>query len=138
MGFSRCTKSQQRKRNPQEKGTRTSDDLKDINIPVYVTWNSHSETTKTGTVLQRSFFRIEKHPALGLTEKGNQKIWSSTKSSKVSNIDKFNDTLEQLEKINSMLPEDPDETIKKINEQSYYELIAQHNEKTFNELMNTN
>ena len=103
------------------------DDLKDISLPVYVTWNNHSETTKVGKVLQRMFFRIEKHPALGLTEKGNQKIWSSTKSSKVSNIDKFNDTLEQLEKFNSMLPNDPDESIRKSNEESFNELIEQMN-----------
>lgn len=122
----------------KKKAQELPDDLKDIKIPIYVTWNNHSETTKAGKVLQRSFFRIEKHPALGLTDKGNEKIWSSTKSSKVSNIDKFKNTLEQLEIFNSMLPEDPDETIRKINEQSYYELIAQHNEKTFNELMNSN
>ena len=111
------------------------DDLKDISIPVYVTWNNHSETTKAGKVLQRSFFRIEKHPALGLTDKGNQKIWSSTKSSKVSSIDKFNDTLEQLEKFNSMLPEDSDDEIRKSNEKTFNELIAQYNKKTFNELI---
>ena len=41
-------------------------------------------------------------------------------------FDKFNDTLEQLEKFNAMLPEDPDDQIRKSNEKSYNELMNIH------------
>ena len=102
------------------------DDLKNVSIPTYVTWNSHSEKTKVGKVLHRDFFRIEKHPALPLNEKGKAKIWSSTKSSKVNNIEKFNDTLKKLEELNNQIPEDRYESIRKENEESYEELMSSH------------
>ena len=76
------------------------DDIKGP-LPKYVTWNVSTETTKAGSVLERKFFRIESHPAY-------KKTWSTTKSSKVSNQEKIDEALKQLEVFNRMMePENP-------------------------------
>lgn len=70
-------------------------------LPKYVTWNVSTEKTKAGKILERKFFRIESHPA-------HSKTWSTTKSSKVSNQDKLDEALKQLEVFNGMMePENP-------------------------------
>jgi hypothetical protein len=82
-------------------------------LPKYITWNLSVETTKTGKVLERKFFRIEKHPAQ------NEKTWTTTKASTVSNQDKLNQALEKLSEFDKLLePEDPlrEQLLKEYNE----------------------
>lgn len=70
-------------------------------LPKYVTWNVSRETTKAGKVLERKFFRIEKHPAQ------KEKTWTTTKKASVSNEDKLKEAREKLAELNALLePED--------------------------------
>jgi hypothetical protein len=70
-------------------------------LPKYVTWNVSTETTKAGKVLERKFFRIEKHPA----QKG--KTWTTTKKASVNNEDKLNEARAKLVELDALLePED--------------------------------
>ena len=108
-----------RKQNAQE----LPEDIKHLDIPTFVTWNRDSTLLKDKTYSYRYYFRIEKHPALGLTENGRLKYWSSTKSSKINNIEKYNKTIEKLNELNGMIQDDA------------YVLIGRQNEKTFNEIM---
>ena len=82
-------------------------------LPKYLTWNLSVETTKAGKVLERKFFRIEKHPAQ------NEKTWTTTKASTISNQDKLNQALEKLSELDKFLePEDPlrEQLLKEYNE----------------------
>ena len=77
------------------------DDITIDSLPKYVTWNVSNEKTKFGTPFSRQFFRIESHPA-------HKKKWETTKSAKVSNQDKLDEALKQLEIFNGMIePESP-------------------------------
>ncbi len=59
-------------------------------LPKYVTFNTEIYNRERGT--KRSFFRIEGHPMAPI-------LWSSSKSNKVSNLDKYNETLKRLQEI---------------------------------------
>ena len=108
-----------RKQNAQE----LPDDIKHLDLPTFVTWNRDKHLLKDQTYSYRYYFRIEKHPALGLTENGRPKFWSSSKSSKINNIEKYNKTIEKLNELNGMVQDDE------------YVLIGRQNEKQFNEIV---
>ena len=94
-------------------------------LPMYVTWNSGYEIAKpSGNKILREFFRIEKHPALPFNNNNNRTIWSSTKHSEVSVIDKFNKTIEKLNELNKITP--PDNSLDELrfeNLKSYQQLM---------------
>jgi hypothetical protein len=67
-------------------------------MPKYITFNQNVWDSQKGKV--RYFFRIEHHPLL------NDKIWESSKSTKISNEEKLNKTIEVLNNLNNgILPE---------------------------------
>jgi hypothetical protein len=75
-------------------------------LPKYVVWycdheESSSSTEDKKVILERRYFKIEKHPAL-------TKPWISTKKSKISNIEKFNLTLTKLAELDKIVNSDPD------------------------------
>jgi hypothetical protein len=59
-------------------------------LPKYVTFNTEIYNKETGA--KRSYFRIEGHPLAPI-------LWSSSKSTKVSNLDKYNETMQRLAEI---------------------------------------
>ena len=59
-------------------------------LPKYVTFNTEIYNKETGS--KRSYFRIEGHPLA-------QILWSSSKSNKVFNLEKYNETLKRLHEI---------------------------------------
>jgi len=59
-------------------------------LPKYVTFNTEIYNKESGA--KRSFFRIEGHHLAPI-------LWSSSKSTKVSNLDKYNETLKRLQEI---------------------------------------
>jgi hypothetical protein len=59
-------------------------------LPKYVTFNTEIYNKESGA--KRSFFRIEGHYLAPI-------LWSSSKSTKVSNLDKYNETLKRLQEI---------------------------------------
>ena len=85
-------------------------------LPKYVTWNVSRETTKAGKVLERKFFRIEKHPAQ------NGKTWTTTKRATVSNQDKLNEAREKLAELNALL--EPEDGSRATLFQEYHQIIS--------------
>lgn len=85
-------------------------------LPKYVTWNVSRETMKSGKVLERKFFRIEKHPAQ------NGKTWTTTKRADVKNQDKLNEAREKLAELNALL--EPDDGSKDTLFQEYHQIIS--------------
>jgi hypothetical protein len=67
-------------------------------LPKYVTWNITHEKTSSEKLLERKFFRVEKHPA-----QPAKKIWSSSKSAKLTNQEKLNQALAELARLNKLL-----------------------------------
>ena len=59
-------------------------------LPKYVTYNKEIYDKTNGS--EREFFRIESHPLLPI-------VWSSSKSNKVSIVDKYNETLNRLKEL---------------------------------------
>lgn len=94
-------------------------------LPMYVTWNSCYEISKSsGNTLLHEFFRIENHPALPVNSNNNRIVWSSTKHREVSPIDKFNQTIEKLKELNTIQPPDTSIDDKRIkNLESYQTLM---------------
>lgn len=89
------------KRNRKVNARELPDDI-EVPLPKYITWNVSRETTKAGKVLERKFFRIEKHPSQ------DNKTWTTTKRADVSNQTKLNEAKEKLEIFDKILnPEDP-------------------------------
>ena len=83
------------KRN-RKKGAQTLPDDIEVPLPKYITWYMNRETTKVGTELERKFFRIEKHPAQ------SGKVWSTSKSSKVTNQEKLNQAKLELVRLDAL------------------------------------
>ena len=115
----------QQNRNRNRKRERTLPPNYIPELPMYVTWNSGYEIAKpSGNKILREFFRIENHPALPVNNHNNKIIWSSTKKSEVSTIDKFNETIEKLQELNIVSP--PDNSIedkRRKNLESYQKLM---------------
>jgi len=83
----------QGKKTRQRTACRLPDDINVTVLPKYITWNP--EKTRT-------FFRIECHPVL------IGKQWSSSKSKKFTNQEKFDQTLNQLAEFESTVNSDPE------------------------------
>ena len=97
----------QQNRNRNRKRERTLPPSYIPELPMYVTWNSYDEIAKpSGNKILREFFRIEKHPALPFNMNNNRTIWSSSKHSEVSVIEKFNTTIAKLKELNKKCPPD--------------------------------
>ena len=95
------TDKRARKHNAQE----LPDDLKEVKLPKYVVWyfdkeKSSSSTEEKVVMLDRKYFKIEKHPAL-------KKPWISTKKAKLSNLEKLHLTLTKLAELDKMVNTDP-------------------------------
>lgn len=88
-------------------------------LPKYITWNVTREKTSGDNVLERKFFRIEKHPA-----QPDRKIWSSSKSSKLTNQEKLNQAKEELARLDA-LRDAPDPRAEKLL-QEYFSLTQVH------------
>lgn len=76
------------KRNRKHNAQALPSELKDEQLPKFVTYNKEKISHKDGTIHYRDFFRIEKHPILG------KERWASTKSIKIN----INEKLEQAKK----------------------------------------
>ena len=115
----------QQNRNRNRKRERTLPPNYIPELPMYVTWNSGYEIAKpSGNKLLREFFRIENHPALPFNNNNNRVIWSSTKHTEVSIIDKFNQAIQKLNKLNEISP--PDNSINELrlkNVETYQRLM---------------
>ena len=73
------------KRNRKHNARPLPDGIEQKDIPKYVVYYVEYEKDKDGNrVMRRDFFRIEKHPKL-------EKDWNTTKSKKVSTLDKLNE-----------------------------------------------
>ncbi len=64
-------------------------ELNEITLPKFVTYNKEKMTKSDGSIYYRDFFRIEKHTKL-------DKTWSSSKSIKINILDKLEETNEKL------------------------------------------
>jgi hypothetical protein len=85
-------------------------------LPKYVTWNVSTETTKAGKVLERKFFRIEKHPAQ------NGKTWTTTKKASVNNEDKLKEARAKLVELDALL--EPEDGSRDVLFQEYQKIIS--------------
>jgi hypothetical protein len=75
--------------------------LKQSDLPKYITYNVDYEKeldSDGNSVMKRDFFRVEKHP------KQNGKTWATTKSKKVTVIEKLNQAKEYLKNIDLINP----------------------------------
>lgn len=87
-----------RKYNAQE----LPEEIKNIQLPKYVYYSKEIYNKNTGAT--REFFRIEKHPKL------SNNCWSSSKSSKLSILEKLEETKKKLYELdNDIIEEESDE-----------------------------
>jgi hypothetical protein len=97
-----ATQSEQNRNQGKKKRQCTAKDLPtDIvqkELPKYVTWNPEEK---------RTFFRIEGHPALKVRQ------WSSSKSKKFTNQEKYDMTIQHLHELDAMVDPDPEAPFRK-------------------------
>lgn len=108
----RNTDKRQRKYNAQK----LPDDI-ELPLPKYITWNLNREKTSGENILERRFFRVEKHPA-------QEKAWTSSKSSKFSNQEKLDCAKKELERLNTLINPEPDKILRDQLLKEYNELIT--------------
>lgn len=114
----------QQNRNRNRKRERTLPPSYIPELPMYVTWNSGYEIAKpSGNKILRECFRIENHPALPFNNNNNRVIWSSTKHTEVSIIDKFNQAIQKLNKLNEISPPDNSIDDKRIKILESYQVL---------------
>ena len=78
------------KRNRKHNARPLPDGIEQKDMPKYVVYYVEYEKDKDGNrVMRRDFFRIEKHPKL-------EKDWNTTKSKKVSTLDKLNEAKKKI------------------------------------------
>ena len=78
------------KRNRKHNARPLPDGIEQKDMPKYVVYYVEYEKDKDGNrVMRRDFFRIEKHPKL-------EKEWNTTKSKKVSILDKLNEAKQKI------------------------------------------
>jgi hypothetical protein len=84
------------KRNRKHNARPLPDGIEQKDMPKYVVYYVEYEKDKDGNrVMRRDFFRIEKHPKL-------EKDWNTTKSKKVSTLDKLNEAKNKILELNSL------------------------------------
>ena len=84
------------KRNRKHNARPLPDGIEQKDIPKYVVYYVEYEKDKDGNrVMKRNFFKIEKHPKL-------EKDWNTTKSKKVSILDKLNEAKNKILELNSL------------------------------------
>jgi len=88
------TPEQKRKRNFNAK--QLPPDINESDIPKYVNYCTEIMNKGKSNEYVRDFFRIEQHPNL------TKKCWSSTKSVKISIIEKLNLTINYLKELNNL------------------------------------
>lgn len=91
------TDKRARKHNAQE----LPKELENIQLPKYVYYSKEIYNKETGAT--REFFRIEKHPKL------ESKCWSSSKSNKISILDKLEETKKKLYELDNDVQEEVSE-----------------------------
>ncbi len=84
-------------------------------LPKYVNWNV--ETYAPGKT--RCFFRVECHPGLP-----GGKPWSTSKSGKVSNLEKLEQAKEKVNELNQLVDPDPEATLRQQLEEEFQAIIA--------------
>ena len=81
------------KRNRQRTAQDLPDGLTQDMMPKYVYYANETVKRNDGTEYKREYFRIEKHPKL------TKKCWSSSKSIKISILEKLEQTKEKLKEL---------------------------------------
>jgi hypothetical protein len=83
------------KRNRKKDAKPLPDDIQ-VPLPKYITWNVTHEKTSGPDLLERKFFRIEKHPAQ------TGKVWSTSKSAKFTNQQKLDQAKTELARLDAL------------------------------------
>lgn len=94
------------------------EELGNIKLPIYVTYNKEKMTKTNGTIYYRDFFRIEKHPKL-------EKTWSSSKSVKIDINEKLDMTKKKLYDLENNIEEEKENKLPKF----IYETIDKRTNK---------
>ena len=89
------------KRNRKYNARELPEGIKQSDLPKYITYNVDYEKgldENQNRIMKRDFFRVEKHPY----QKGNER-WSSTKSKKISAVEKLKEAIEHIKYLDSLL-----------------------------------